>query len=206
MDSPSTSPDTYNTGLSSSSLPGTTTTTTIQATHQVVPSCPNHETLDPKAGESSEIFCGLCLVRQETDNYCPDCEHSFCSDCINKHVASKIKEGKHIIYCPGMDCKAAIKLEACTPILPRPIAEKWNESLFEALMREQQWNLCPKCTSYVEKTRGAIFISAIAVEKNGQRTIVLVARKMKIKKKMTEYIVLWIIIIFCVVLIKQTAA
>ncbi|KAL6137872.1 hypothetical protein ACLB2K_063161 [Fragaria x ananassa] len=160
MDSPSTSPDTYNTGSSPSSLPGTTTTT-IQATHQVVPSCPNHETLDPKAGESSKIFCGLCLVRQETDKTftVESCEHSFCSDCINKHVASKIKEGKHIVSCPGLDCKAVIELEACTPILPKSIADTWNESLFEALMREQQWRMCPKCTSYVEKTRGCLRIT-----------------------------------------------
>jgi E3 ubiquitin-protein ligase RNF144 len=163
MDSATTFPAINIPGSSSTSSP---VTTTIQAT-QVIPSSPNHETLDPKAGQSPEILCGICAESKERDQMftVESCTHSFCSDCIIKHVASKIQEGIYKVSCPGLDCKAVLELEACTPVLPKSLVERWNEALFEALMREEQWKMCPRCSSYVEKTRGCLRITCRSVDR-----------------------------------------
>ncbi|XP_030507507.2 E3 ubiquitin-protein ligase RSL1 [Cannabis sativa] len=100
-------------------------------------------------GQSSEIFCEICTERKPTDEIFPNasCTHSYCSDCIGRHVASKIGESSAVavVACPGLDCGGVheLEIESCRSILPKEIVEKWDEALCEALLMECEKFYCP---------------------------------------------------------------
>ncbi|KAB1214476.1 hypothetical protein CJ030_MR5G010366 [Morella rubra] len=71
------------------------------------------------------------------------CIHSFCSDCISKHIASKIQESITVVSCPGLDCKVVLEVDACRPVLPKDVVERWDEAIFEALFPASQKLYCP---------------------------------------------------------------
>ncbi|CAN6700640.1 unnamed protein product [Malus baccata var. baccata] len=145
-----TSQSTHNDGSSSSS-----SSATIQAT-QAIQSHPIHEILLPiqdtrESGESSspqpstQTLCGICVEMKEADEMFRNegCVHSFCSDCITKHVASKIQSNIHVVSCPGLDCRAVLELDACMPMLPKEVIERWNDALCEAMVLGAQRIYCP---------------------------------------------------------------
>jgi E3 ubiquitin-protein ligase RNF144 len=94
---------TANNVASSSSSP------TIQAL--ISPPTPN-----PEAGESSSSnsFCDICVERKDCHQMFRNesCLHSFCSDCIGKHVSTKIQLGMSIVSCPGLECEGVLELDA----------------------------------------------------------------------------------------------
>ncbi|XP_024028873.1 probable E3 ubiquitin-protein ligase RNF217 [Morus notabilis] len=102
-------------------------------------------------GESSQIFCEICAERKPIDEIFPndssDCKHSFCSDCISKHISTKVRYShlNSVISCPGLDCKDVhvLELEACREILPKDVVDKWDDSLCEALILNSQKFYCP---------------------------------------------------------------
>ncbi|XP_021802002.1 probable E3 ubiquitin-protein ligase RNF144A [Prunus avium] len=140
---------TLNVGSSSSSATAavaaasssTSSTTIIQAS-QATQSTPIHETLNPI---QPQIVCGICVEMKEAAQMFRNesCDHSFCSDCIAKHAASKIQDNIHIVVCPGLGCKAVLELDACRPMLPREVLERWNDALCEALVLGAQRLYCP---------------------------------------------------------------
>ncbi|KAL4628965.1 hypothetical protein ACB092_05G274600 [Castanea dentata] len=97
-----------------------------------------------EAGESSHSFCEICMERKDSDEMfkIESCVHSFCSDCISKHVATKVQESITIVCCPGLDCNGVIKLDACKAVLPKDVFERWDEALCEELFGSQ-WFYCP---------------------------------------------------------------
>ncbi|KAL0012392.1 hypothetical protein SO802_007500 [Lithocarpus litseifolius] len=86
-------------------------------------------TQEPKpakeAGESSYSFCEICVERKDSNQMfkTESCVHSFCSDCIGKHVATKIQESITVVTCPGLDCKGVIELDACRAVLPKVVLD-----------------------------------------------------------------------------------
>lgn len=97
-----------------------------------------------EAGESSYSFCEICADRKDSDQMfkTESCVHSFCSDCIGKHVATKIQESITTVTCPGLDCKSVIELDACREVLPKDVLDRWDEALCEALFGSQRF-YCP---------------------------------------------------------------
>nr|XP_028964282.1 uncharacterized protein LOC103444043 isoform X1 [Malus domestica] len=126
-----TSQSTHNGGSSSSS-----SSAAIQATQAIQSNPPQ---------PSTQILCEICVEMIEVDEMFQNegCVHSFCSDCITKHVASKIQANIHIVSCPGLDCRAVLELDACMPILPKEVIERWNDALCEAMVLGAQRLYCP---------------------------------------------------------------
>ncbi|XP_009365256.2 uncharacterized protein LOC103955106 isoform X2 [Pyrus x bretschneideri] len=126
-----TSQSTHNGGSSSSS-----SSATIQATQAIQSNPPQ---------PSTQILCEICVEMKEADEFFQNegCVHSFCSDCITNHVASKIQANIHVILCPGLDCRAVLELDACMPILPKEVIEGWNDALCEAMVLGAQRLYCP---------------------------------------------------------------
>jgi E3 ubiquitin-protein ligase RNF144 len=122
---------------SSSSLP------TIQASP--LAHSPEPEEATKEAGESSHSFCNICVERKDSDQMFRNesCVHSFCSDCISKHVATKIQDGITVVSCPGLECKGVLELDACRPMLSKDVLERWDEMLCTALFASQMMFYCP---------------------------------------------------------------
>lgn len=59
--------------------------------------------MEELANSAQRLFrCSVCLDEQPEDYIArlDPCGHSFCRDCIRNHVASKIAESRHPIFCP----------------------------------------------------------------------------------------------------------
>ncbi|XP_041015196.1 probable E3 ubiquitin-protein ligase RNF217 [Juglans microcarpa x Juglans regia] len=119
---------------------------------QATPPTPNAEPVEgtEEAGESSQYcICEICDEKRRSDEMFRNesCVHSFCSDCIGKHVATKIQEGITVVYCPGLDCKAVLEHDACGPLLPKDVLERWEVAQCEALIPASQKFYCPFCSA-----------------------------------------------------------
>ncbi|KAL5823507.1 hypothetical protein ACOSQ4_021407 [Xanthoceras sorbifolium] len=96
--------------------------------------------------ESSQSFCEICVERKEADEMftTESCIHSYCCECISKHVTTKIQEStKAVITCPGVNCKSVIEIDACREVLPKEVVELWEEVLCEELIDESERFYCP---------------------------------------------------------------
>ncbi|KAI9092232.1 hypothetical protein K1719_027732 [Acacia pycnantha] len=91
------------------------------------------------------IICEICadtkritqMIKNQT------CHHSYCSDCMTKHVAVKIQESIIAVPCPGLDCTSVFEFEACRPWLPKDLIERWDKALCEDLFLQVPKFYCP---------------------------------------------------------------
>ncbi|KAK4269544.1 hypothetical protein QN277_022688 [Acacia crassicarpa] len=98
-----------------------------------------------KSEDPLQVICEICaetkwitqMIRNKT------CDHSYCSDCMTKHVVTKIQDSITAVPCPGLDCESVFELEACRPWLPRDIIERWDQALCEALFLKVPKFYCP---------------------------------------------------------------
>ncbi|XP_009769156.1 E3 ubiquitin-protein ligase RSL1-like [Nicotiana sylvestris] len=98
-----------------------------------------------EVGESSLSFCEICAERKESDEMftIQTCSHIFCTDCISKHVATKIQENIHVVTCPGVACREILDFETCSSIVPKEVISRWDEMLCESLILASQKFYCP---------------------------------------------------------------
>ncbi|XP_059456527.1 E3 ubiquitin-protein ligase RSL1-like [Corylus avellana] len=122
---------------------GASSSPTIQAIHPT-PN-PEHEEATKEAGESSHCFCDICVERKDDDQMFRNegCVHSFCSDCIIKHVSTKIQDGITVVSCPGLECEGVLEFDDCRPMLPKEVLERWDEELCRALFASEMMFYCP---------------------------------------------------------------
>ncbi|XP_058004677.1 E3 ubiquitin-protein ligase RSL1 isoform X2 [Hevea brasiliensis] len=102
---------------------------------------PNHQ----EDGQPSHSFCDICAERKESNQmFSTDkCVHSYCSDCISKHVAAKIQESITVVTCPGLNCKAVLELETCRIKLNKGVIDLWEDALCQELISVSQRFYCP---------------------------------------------------------------
>lgn len=98
-----------------------------------------------EVGESSHCFCEICVEKKETGEMfrIDSCSHSFCSDCIVKHVSLKIQENIKVVMCPGLDCEGVVELDACRPRMSTEVVERWDEVLCESMIPQSEKFYCP---------------------------------------------------------------
>ncbi|KAJ6945409.1 E3 ubiquitin-protein ligase RNF217 [Populus alba x Populus x berolinensis] len=103
------------------------------------------EIIDLEAGESSLTFCEICAERKENDQMfkTESCVHSFCNDCISRHVATKVQDNIRVVTCPGLSCRAVLQLDTCRPVLTRGVIDLWEEALCEEVISASQRFYCP---------------------------------------------------------------
>ncbi|KAM7480244.1 hypothetical protein LguiA_028457 [Lonicera macranthoides] len=107
---------------------------------------PNPSTdTDKSIAESSVSFCEICVEQKQNNEMVRvhKCSHSFCSDCISKHVSVKIQDNVHVVACPGLDCEGVLRLENCMSVIPKEVIERWDEALTESLIIDSQKFYCP---------------------------------------------------------------
>ncbi|KAJ6694863.1 RBR FAMILY RING FINGER AND IBR DOMAIN-CONTAINING [Salix koriyanagi] len=103
------------------------------------------EIIQSGAGESSLSFCEICVERKENGQMfkTESCVHSFCNDCISRHVATKVHDGTIIVTCPGLNCRAVLELDTCRPIMTRTVIDLWEDALCEEVINASQRFYCP---------------------------------------------------------------
>ncbi|KAL3625260.1 hypothetical protein CASFOL_030714 [Castilleja foliolosa] len=71
------------------------------------------------------------------------CNHSYCSDCIGKYVASKLQDNIISINCPVSGCKGFLEPHHCSSILPKQVFDRWGDALCEAVILATEKFYCP---------------------------------------------------------------
>ncbi|CAH9137934.1 unnamed protein product, partial [Cuscuta epithymum] len=91
------------------------------------------------------FICQICFdEKQMSKNFrVMGCNHSYCSDCISKYVASKLEENISLINCPNPGCKGSLEPPHCASILPRKVFDRWGDALCEALLSASEKFYCP---------------------------------------------------------------
>ncbi|OAY52618.1 E3 ubiquitin-protein ligase RNF144B [Manihot esculenta] len=99
-----------------------------------------------EAGQSSSLsFCDICTEMKESNRMFATerCAHSYCSECISKHVAAKIEDNITKVTCPGLNCEAVLELETCRVKLSNKVIDLWEEALCKELISASQRFYCP---------------------------------------------------------------
>ncbi|KAK3219140.1 hypothetical protein Dsin_013110 [Dipteronia sinensis] len=99
-----------------------------------------------ESGESSLSFCEICVERKESDFMFKfeTCVHSYCVECITKHIATKIQDsGIKTVNCPGVNCKSVLGIDSCREVLPKEVLLIWEEAVCVDMIDESQKFYCP---------------------------------------------------------------
>ena len=90
-------------------------------------------------------MCEICAETKGCDQMFRNegCDHSYCSDCVTKQVATKIQESITVVACPGLNCRGVLELDACWPMLPKELLDRWDDALCEALFLAAPKFYCP---------------------------------------------------------------
>ncbi|MCL7035229.1 hypothetical protein MKW94_004768 [Papaver nudicaule] len=71
------------------------------------------------------------------------CTHVYCSECIAKHVASKIQENITQIKCPEFNCKETLEPYLCRDMIPWEVFDRWENALCESSILASHKVYCP---------------------------------------------------------------
>ncbi|XP_022152679.1 E3 ubiquitin-protein ligase RNF144A-like [Momordica charantia] len=102
-------------------------------------------------GESSSSSSGsetsLCIICTDTKSAAEmftssACSHSFCADCISKHIAAKL-EDNIAVKCPEPKCESTLEPWMCDSFVPREVLERWGDALCEAIILGIPRMYCP---------------------------------------------------------------
>ncbi|KAL6224323.1 PREDICTED: probable E3 ubiquitin-protein ligase RNF217-like [Fragaria vesca subsp. vesca] len=91
------------------------------------------------------VVCEICAEDKSANDLfgIHKCSHSYCRDCVNNYVASKLQENIASISCPVPDCKGSLEPEHCQSILPPEVFDRWLSVLCESLVLESEKFYCP---------------------------------------------------------------
>ncbi|PIA50523.1 hypothetical protein AQUCO_01300931v1 [Aquilegia coerulea] len=123
----------------------------------------------PGEREVSSFSCNICFnhdisstKRFNNGGICKN--HSFCVDCIEKHVQAKLELydfGK--IKCPGLSCKNLLDPLACRSFLSSKVFVRWCDVLCDSTLNQYQRSYCPfeNCSTLIVNECGEHVSNAI---------------------------------------------
>ncbi|KAL6144403.1 hypothetical protein ACLB2K_055096 [Fragaria x ananassa] len=93
----------------------------------------------------SGSFCMICMdVKPSGEMFTNNsCNHSFCTDCIGRYVATKIQENISMVKCPDVKCKEVLEPQSCRSFIPQQVFERWESALCESLFLASDRFYCP---------------------------------------------------------------
>ncbi|KAK4733139.1 hypothetical protein R3W88_007400 [Solanum pinnatisectum] len=120
-----------------------------------------------------DIFtCDICVDEKFATNdmfKILGCNHSYCKNCIAKHISSKLQENISRISCPVTSCNGQMEPHNCRSILPNDVFVRWGDVLCESMILEYEKFYCPF------KDCSALFIDECA----GVENMVVVITQLK---------------------------
>ncbi|KEH34168.1 probable E3 ubiquitin-protein ligase RNF217 [Medicago truncatula] len=102
----------------------------------------NNTNTDIEQGQSSKIFCGICLTNSNMFST-GLCNHPFCTISISKYAKIQIKEKVVKVKCPDPECSVELKQEHLQSILPNEIIVDWESANCEASIALKEKIYCP---------------------------------------------------------------
>ncbi|ERM96072.1 probable E3 ubiquitin-protein ligase RNF217 [Amborella trichopoda] len=103
---------------------------------------------------SSGFFCDICTDHKAYEGKFsnPICSHSYCKDCIVRHIESRLQENHTMISCPSPSCKQFLERESCKSFVPKSAFERWGAALSEASILGISKFYCPfkDCSELLE--------------------------------------------------------
>ncbi|KAM7280911.1 hypothetical protein ACFE04_008045 [Oxalis oulophora] len=87
-------------------------------------------------------ICDICTELKQISSI-KGCTHSFCLDCITKHVSSKLENNVANVPCPGLHCENLLHLESLISVLPKYVVDSWNYVLCMNLLNDLPISYCP---------------------------------------------------------------
>ncbi|PIN13541.1 hypothetical protein CDL12_13838 [Handroanthus impetiginosus] len=93
----------------------------------------------------STFMCEICADEKPgTDLFrVLGCDHSYCSECVGKYVASKLQENIITIDCPVSCCNGFLEPYHCHSILPKQVFDRWGDALCESVILASEKFYCP---------------------------------------------------------------
>lgn len=97
---------------------------------------------------SSKICCQICYDDKEGKEMfqIQGCSHSFCTDCLSRHVGAKLQENIVFISCLSEDCTSTIDPETLRSVVPENVLDRWQEALSESAILASKKCYCPHCS------------------------------------------------------------
>ncbi|GFP82137.1 probable E3 ubiquitin-protein ligase rnf217 [Phtheirospermum japonicum] len=91
------------------------------------------------------FLCEICTDEKPKDEIFGvlGCRHSYCSECMEKYVASKLQDNVIAIGCPVSGCKGFLEPQHCISILPKQVFDRWGDALCETVILATQKFYCP---------------------------------------------------------------
>lgn len=105
----------------------------------------NFELGQSSNSQANSFVCEICVelkVNNESFSI-KGCAHSYCSDCVQRYVASKLQENVTQIRCPVSGCNGLLDPEHCRCILPLEVFDRWGKALCEAVILDAHKFYCP---------------------------------------------------------------
>lgn len=90
-------------------------------------------------------FCEICLEDKEKWQMIENdgCSHLFCSECMSKHIISRVEANTQEVVCPGVNCSALLNASACRHLVPMETLVRWDEAVCNSMYVESQKLYCP---------------------------------------------------------------
>ncbi|KAI3838573.1 hypothetical protein MKW92_014507 [Papaver armeniacum] len=115
---------------------------------------------------SKMIFCKICLeskAKSETRNTTSKCSHTYCSECITKHIEAKLQQNISTITCLESHCKETLEPYICRDIISRQVLDRWETALCESSLLNSQKIYCAfeDCSQMLLKDEGVIVRSIL---------------------------------------------
>uniref|UniRef100_A0A166C1F4 RBR-type E3 ubiquitin transferase n=1 Tax=Daucus carota subsp. sativus TaxID=79200 RepID=A0A166C1F4_DAUCS len=106
---------------------------------------PNFEHGESSNRQSGVFVCEICVDEKNfSEKFAiSGCDHSYCSDCVCKYIASKLGDNIPQITCPVSGCLGLLEPEDCRLILPPEVFDRWGKALCEAVILDSQKLYCP---------------------------------------------------------------
>ncbi|GAV83684.1 IBR domain-containing protein, partial [Cephalotus follicularis] len=116
-----------------------------KTTHETLIGPEDSKQIKAEPCDSSLTCCEICFESKEGERIhsIDGCIHSFCIDCIGKHVVAKIELGICNITCLGLNCNSVLQPETFMTILDKEVIDLWGEALCKSLIDGSHQLYCP---------------------------------------------------------------
>ncbi len=91
--------------------------------------------------------CTICLEERDADFFhtLPQCQHSFCRDCLGEHLGTLINDRGAAVLCPHVNCGAEIGVAEMELLIDATQVEKYSEGSLQSFVEKNSdaYACCP---------------------------------------------------------------